>query len=156
MPVLLLAVVFLTFSCAKDYRLLKDYYPSTTDAPKMVKVVPTFPMAPEEGAVKDVLTLKLNISNNGNKDVVIDPSKIYISVRTAMHAAIDWEVVNPMSPKVNLGNHALKAMTLKPGNSASGTIYFPKAVAADIEADGLFTLNVDAGYGKKIIIVYKK
>ena len=154
--VAVLVSLLLATACMKDYRLLKDYYPSTTDAPKNVIIVPTFPAALEEGAVPDVLTLKLTIKNNGDKDVMIDPAKIYISVRTDMHAALNWETVAGQNKKADISALAMKQSTLGGGDEMSGTLYFPKAVAEKIEADGLFTLNVDAGYGKKIIVVYKK
>jgi hypothetical protein len=151
-------VLFLTalvgFSCA-DYRLLKDYY-GTPDAPKEVIVIPTFPSKLEEGAVPKILTLKVEIRNQSSEAISLDPSKIYISVGTAMHAPLSPELVAGENKKVDINALALKRQTLKPGQSARGTLYFTKAVADVIEQQKFFNLNIDAGLGKKIIVTYKK
>jgi|MTBAKSStandDraft_1061840.scaffolds.fasta_scaffold33873_1 hypothetical protein len=150
----LLLTAFVAVSCA-DYRLLKDYY-GTPDAPKEVVVIPTFPSTLEEGAVPDILTLKVVIRNESTEPISLDPGKIYISVGTAMHAPLSPEVIAGQNKKADITALALKRTTLNPGQSAQGTLYFPKAVASAVEARGFFNLNIDAGLGKKIIVVYKK
>ncbi|HHH85043.1 MAG TPA: hypothetical protein ENL15_03715 [Firmicutes bacterium] len=150
----LLLTALVAVSCA-DYRLLKDYY-GTPDAPKEVVVVPTFPSTLEEGAVPDILTLKVIIRNEGTEPISLDPGKIYISVGTSMHAPLSPEVLAGQNKKVDITMLALKKTTLKPGQSTRGNLYFPKAVARAIEGQGFFNLNIDAGLGKKIVVVYRK
>jgi hypothetical protein len=82
--------------------------------------------------------------------------KIYISVGTAMHAPLSPEVLAGQNKKADITKLALKKTTLNPGQSTQGTLYFPKAVARAVEGMGFFNLNIDAGLGKKIIVVYKK
>jgi len=150
-------VVFLFIvSCAgADYRLIKNFYPATTDAPDKVSVSPTFPSTLEEGAVPDILSLKFTITNSGNKTVDLDPARIYLMIGTEMHSPLPPEAVSGKNNKVNAAAMALKRTTLNPGDSIKCTLYFPKTIVPLIQKTGVFNINMEAGGGKRIIVVYK-
>jgi len=154
---IILVILILVGGCAqKDFRLLKNYYPSATDSPREVDVSISFPKKLKNGAVKNVLSLRLEITNNSSKDVKIDPSKIYLLIGTKMHSVLPVESVTSMNNLANIEQMALEREILKSGEAIAGMLYFPKFVAEKIEKEESFNLNIDAGSGKKIILIFKK
>ena len=139
-----------------DYRLLKNFLPSTMDIPENVEVSVTFPATLEAGAVPDVLSMKVRIKNNGDKTIYIDPSKIYLSIGANFYSPIPISSLRGRNNKVNLNSLKIKKGSVAKNRAVTGMLYFPKSVAEKIKRAGVFNLNIDLGMGRKAVIVIKK
>ncbi len=150
-----LLVISLVACSSADYRLLKNFYPATTDAPEKVSVTATFPKTFEEGALPGYLTLAFTITNTSPRQIEIDPAKINLMISTAIHSPIPSQSLHGVNPKVNIAAKALKRATLNSGDSVSGTLYFSKTLVEPIKSAAVFNITMDAGLGKRIVVVFK-
>lgn len=148
-------VISLVACSSADYRLLKNFYPATTDAPEKIDVSATFPKTYEEGALPGYLSLAFTITNNSNRAIDIDPAKINLMISTQIHSPIPAQSLQGANPKVNVAAKALKRMTLNAGESTKGTLYFSKTLVEPIKSAAVFNITMDAGMGKRIVVVFK-
>lgn len=149
-------VLFSLVACSSaDYRLLKNFYPATTDAPEKIDVTAIFPKTYEEGALPGYLTLSFTIINNSNRAIEVDPSKINLMIGTEIHSPIPAQSLQGVNTKVNVVAKALKRLTLNAGDSTKGTLYFSKTLVEPIKSAAVFNITMDAGTGRRIVVVFK-